>query len=81
MDSKKQSKIELMAREALDVEVRRVMPEKLHPHGSDVVVHPVGHGITHFVSRVRGGEVRIQSRLEFLPIHQLVNSKRRRPDV
>jgi hypothetical protein len=70
-----------MAREALDVEVTRTAQENSHPHGCDLVVYPVGNGITRFLIKVQGGEIRIQSRLEFLPILQLVNSKRRRPDL
>ena len=70
-----------MAREAVDVEVTRIAQEKLHPHGRDLGVYPVGNGITRFVIRVQGGEIRIQSRLEFLPILQLVNSQRRRADL
>ena len=70
-----------MAREALDVEVTRTAQENLHPHGCDPVVYPVGDGTTRFVIKVQGGEIRIQSRLEFLPILQLVNSKGRRPDL
>jgi hypothetical protein len=81
MNSKNKSEIGLMGREALDVEVTRVPIEKLHPHGCDPAVYPVGAGITRFAIRVQGGEIRIQSRLEFLPILQLVNSKRRRADV
>jgi hypothetical protein len=78
MNSKKQSEIGFMARESLDVEARRIAQEKLYPHGSDPVVYPVGDGITRFVMRVQGGKIGIQSRLEFLPIAQPVNSKRRR---
>ena len=70
-----------MSREALDVEVTRIAQEKLHLHGCDPVVYRVGDGITRFVIRVQGGEIRIQSRLEFLPILQLVNSKRGRADL
>jgi len=81
MDSDKKREIGLMAREAFDVEVTRIAQEKLHPHECDPVVYPVGDGITRFVIRVQGGEIRIQSRLEFLPILQLVNSKRRRADL
>jgi hypothetical protein len=81
MNSKKESEIGLMAREALDVEVRRIAQEKLYPHGCDRVVYPVGDGISRFVIRVQGGEIRIQSRLEFLPILQLVNSKDGGPDL
>ena len=75
------SEIGLVAREALDVEVTRIAQDKLHPHGRDLGVYPVGDGITRFVIRVQGGEIRIQSRLEFLPILQLVNSKRPRLDL
>jgi len=81
MNSKKKSEIGLMAREAFDVEVTRIGQEKLHPHECDPVVYPVGDGITRFVIRVPGGEIRIQSRVEFLPILQLVNLKRRRADL
>ena len=72
MNSKKKSEIGLMTREAFDLDVTRVAKEKLHPHGCDPVVYPVGDGITRFVIRIRGGEIRIQSRPEFLPILQLV---------
>jgi len=81
MDSEKKREIELIAREAFDVEATRIAQEKLHPHECDPVVYPVGDGITRFVIRVQGGEIRIQSRLEFLPILQLVNLKRRRADL
>ena len=81
MNSEKKREIGLMAREALDVEVTRIAQKKLHPHECDLVVYPVGDGITRFVIRVQGGEIRIQSRLEFLPILQLVNLKRRRADL
>ena len=81
MDSDKKREIGLMAREAFDVEVTRIGQEKLHAHECEPVVYPVGDGITRFVIRVQGGEIRIQSRLEFLPILQLVNSKRRRADL
>jgi hypothetical protein len=81
MNSKKKSEMELMARETLDVEVTRIAQEKVRPHGCDPVVHPVGDGITRFVIRVQGGEIRIQSRLEFLLVLQLVNPKRRRADL
>jgi len=61
-----------MTREAFDVDVTRVAREKLHPHGYDSVVDFLDDGITRVVIRVRGGEIRIQSRPEFLPILQLV---------
>ena len=72
MNFKKKSEIGLMTREAFDVDVTRVAQEKLHPHGYDSVVDSVDDGITGFVIRVRGGEIRIQSRPEFLPILQPV---------
>ena len=61
-----------MAREAFDVDVTRAAKEKLYPHGCDSVVDPVDDSITRSVIRVRGGEIRIQSRLEILPILQLL---------
>jgi hypothetical protein len=64
-----------MAREAFDVESTRIAQEKVHPHGCDPVVYPIGDAIPRFVIRAQGGEIRIQSRLELLPILQLVNSK------
>ena len=81
MNPKKQSEIGFMTRESLDVEVRRIAQEKLYPHGSDPVVYPLGDGISRFVIRVQGGEIRIQSRLEFLPILQVANTKRWGPDL
>ena len=60
-----------MTREAFDLDVTRVAQEKLHPHGCSVV-DSVDDGITRFVIRVRGGNIRIQSRSEFLPILQVV---------
>jgi hypothetical protein len=59
MNSKKKSEIGLMAREAFGVEATRIAQETLHPHGCDPVVCPVGDGITRFVIRVQGGEIRI----------------------
>lgn len=73
MNSKKKSEIGLTA---LDAEVTRIAQEKLHPHGYDLAVYRVGDGIPRFVIRVQNGEIRIQSRLEFLPTLQLVNSKK-----
>jgi len=61
-----------MTREAFDVDVTRVAQEKLHPHGYDSVVDSVDDCITGFVIRLRDGEIRIQSRPEFLSILQLV---------
>jgi hypothetical protein len=81
MNSEKKREMGLMAREVFDVEVTRIAQEKLHPHECDPVVYHVGDGISRFVIRVQGGEIRIRSRLEFLPILQLVNSKRRRADL
>ena len=81
MNSKKESEIGLMAREAFDVESTRIAREKLNPDGCDPVVCPIGDGITRFVIRVQGGEIRIQSRLEFLPVLRLVNSKRGRTNL
>jgi len=75
------SEMGLMAREAFDLEGTRVAQETLEPHGCDPVVYPVSDGTTRLVIRVQGGEIRIQSRLQFLPILQLFNSKRRRPDL
>jgi hypothetical protein len=72
MNFKKKSEIGLMTREAFDVDVTRVAQEKLHPHGYDSVVDFLDDGITRVVIRVLGGEIRIQSRPEFLPILQLV---------
>ncbi len=81
MNSKKNSEIKRMAREALDVEVTCITQEKLHAHGCDLGVYSVGDDISRFVIRVQGGEIRIQSRLEFLPILRLVNSKDGGPDL
>ena len=57
MNSKKKSEIGLMAREVLDVEVTRVAQEKLHPHGCNPVVYPVGDGTARIMIRVLGGEI------------------------
>jgi hypothetical protein len=81
MNSKEKNEPGLMAKEALDVEVARIAQDKLHPDGCDPVVYHVSDGIPRFVIRVQGGEIRIQSRLQFLPILQFFNSKRRRPDL
>ena len=81
MNSKTISEIGLMAREVFDLEGTRVAQETLEPHGCDPVVCPVSPGIARIVIRVQGGEIGIQSRLEFLPILQLVNSQKRRPDL
>ena len=75
MNSEKQSEIGLMARETLDVAVRPIAQKKRHSHECGFVVYPVDDGITRFVMRVQSGEIRLQPRLEFLPILQLANSK------
>ena len=80
VNSKKKNEFELMAREALDAEVACITQEKLHSAGCDLVVYPVADGLNRWVIRVQGGEIRVQSRLEFLPTPQLINSKRRPPD-
>jgi hypothetical protein len=53
MNSKKQSEIELMAPEALDVEVTRIAQDKLHPHGCDLVVHRTDDGIARLLIKVQ----------------------------
>jgi hypothetical protein len=58
-----------------DAEVARIVQEKLQHRGCGVVVHRGDDGITPFVMKVRGGEIRIRSRLEFLPTLQPINSK------
>ena len=72
MNSKKKREIGLMTREAFDVDVTRVTQDKLDPHGCDSVVDAVDDGIARFLIRVPGGEIRIQSRPEFLPLLQPV---------
>jgi hypothetical protein len=62
-----------MTREVLDAEVARIAQEKLQPHGGGFVVHRVADAP--FVMRVRGGEIRTRSRLEFLSTLQSINSK------
>jgi hypothetical protein len=57
-------------------EEARAARETLEHPGCGVVVHRVDHGITPFVTRVRGGEIRIQSRLELLPALQPTTQKR-----
>ena len=71
MNFKKKREIGLMTREAFDLDVTRVAQEKLHAHGCSGV-DSVGDGITRFVIRVPGGEIRLQSRPKFLPVLQLV---------
>jgi hypothetical protein len=80
MSSKKKNEFGLMAREALGAEVTRIAQQKLHRHDYDFASPHVADGRTRFVIRVQGGEIRIQSRLEFLPTLQLINSKRPLPD-
>jgi hypothetical protein len=58
-----------------DAEVARIAQEKLQHRGCGFVVLRVDDRITPFVMRVRGGEIRIRSRLEFLPTLQPINSK------
>ena len=78
MNWKNKNEPGLMEREPLDVEGMRIAQEKVHPHGCGPVVYPIGNGIARFVIRAQGGEIRLQSRFEFLPLLQLVNSKKRR---
>jgi hypothetical protein len=73
MNFKKKREIGLITREAFDLDVTRVAQEKLHPHGYSIV-DSLDDGITRFVIRVRGGEIRLQSRPEFLPILQLIKT-------
>jgi hypothetical protein len=58
-----------------DAEITRIVQEKLQHRGCGVVVHRGDDGITPFVMRVRGGEIRIRSRLELLPTLQPINSQ------
>ncbi|MDX6531990.1 MAG: hypothetical protein QOH41_4280 [Blastocatellia bacterium] len=60
-----------MTQEVLDAEVARIALEKQH---RGFVVHRVD-SMTPFVIRLRGGEIRIRSRFEFLPKLQSINSK------
>jgi hypothetical protein len=64
-----------MTQEVPDAQVARIAQEKLQHRGCGFVVHRVDDSITPFVMKVRGGEIRIRSRLEFLPTFQLINSK------
>ena len=79
MGSKKKNEIGLVAREALDADVIRIEQQNLHRHWCGPAFPRVTDGPTGFVIRVQGGEIRIQSRLQFSPILQFFNSKRRRP--
>jgi len=74
MNSKKKSETGLIARETLDAGVAHTAQGKLDSCGCDPAVHCVANGLTRFVIRVEGGEIRIQSRLEFLPTLQVINS-------
>jgi hypothetical protein len=51
--------------------------ETLEHSGRSVAGHRVDHGITPFVIRVRGGEIRIRSRLELLPVLQPITQNGR----
>jgi len=64
-----------ITQEVPDAEVARIVQEKLQHRGCGVVVHRGDDGITPFVMRVRGGEIRIRSRLELLPTLQPINSE------
>jgi hypothetical protein len=76
MNFNKKSEIGLMP---VDAELTRIGQEKLHPHGCDLAVYPGGgDGVTRFVIGIQGGEIRIQSRFEFLPTLQMVNNRRPR---
>ena len=63
-----------VGQEALEGEAARIAHERLPPHRCGSVVRRLDDGTTSFVMRVRGGEIRIRSRLEFLPNTQ-INSK------
>jgi len=64
-----------MTQEVPNAEGARIAREKLQNRGCGFAIHGVDDGITPFVMRVRGGEIRIGSRLEFLPTLQSINSK------
>jgi len=64
-----------ITQEVPDTQVARIVQEKLQHRGCGVFVHRADDGITPFVMRVRGGEIRIRSRLELLPTLQPINSK------
>jgi hypothetical protein len=61
--------------EALEVELPRIAQEKVSLHGCGFIVPRLDDGITSFVMKVRGGEIRIRSRLEFLPTLRPINSE------
>jgi hypothetical protein len=75
MGCRKSTQIGPVTREAFDTEVMRIAQEKLHSHRCDPASLYLIDDLTRFVIRVEGGEIRIQSRLEFLPTLQLTNSK------
>jgi len=64
-----------VGQEAVEGEAARIAHERLPPHRCGSVVRRLDDGTTCFVMRVRGGEIRIRSRLEFLPTLQPINSK------
>jgi hypothetical protein len=64
-----------VGQEALEAEAARIAQERLPPHGCGLVVRRLDDGTTSFAMRVRGGEIRIRSRLEFLPTFRPINSK------
>jgi hypothetical protein len=66
---------EPMPREAPDAEVAPIAQEKLQHHACGFVLHGIDDNITPFVMRVRGGQIRLRSRLELLPTLQPINSK------
>lgn len=72
MNSKEKSEIGLVA---LDAEATPIVQGKLHSNGCDLVVYPVGDGVTRLVIKVKSGEIRMRSRLAFLPTLQLINSE------
>ena len=70
MNAERKREIGLRTREAFDVHVTRFSQQKLHPHGCDSVVASADDGVTRLVIKVRGGEIRLQSRPDFLPMLQ-----------
>lgn len=46
-----------VTQDALDAEVARIAREKLHPRGSEVVVHRTGDNLTRLLIKIRRGEV------------------------
>jgi hypothetical protein len=53
--------------------------EKLQADGRDFDAQYVGDGISRLVMKVRGGEIRTRSHLEFLPALQIDQLKNERP--